>query len=184
MFGMTEEQVQPEERIQDAFATIIADALTYLIDRNSNNCDAVVPSSSLPTMALPELFVCTNPAGANNIAPLKWYVLRWVQYSRVSMPSYALALHYLDRLASDMHYQVTWNTIHKLLAVSLLLASKFLEDRCYSNSWFARVAGVSVESLNQLELAFLCIIGFNLRASEEDLRPYITSIEAVINNLC
>ena len=58
---------------------------------------------------------------------------------------------YLERLQMNINIY----NIHKLLLVSLLLSSKFLEDENYKNIYWARYGGISLIDLNKLEKFYL-----------------------------
>jgi hypothetical protein len=68
------------------------------------------------------------------------------------------AIIYLERL----NICVNKYNIHKLLLISLLLSSKFLEDIIFNNKYWARCGGVSLKTINRLEKIFLIKIKNNL----------------------
>ena len=49
-----------------------------------------------------------------------------------------------------------------MFLAALMVASKFLQDRTYSNRAWARISGLSVRELDILERIFLCTIQFDL----------------------
>ncbi|KAG1452911.1 hypothetical protein G6F56_007700 [Rhizopus delemar] len=55
---------------------------------------------------------------------------------------------------------------------SIVIASKFTSDIFYSNSRYAKVGGITLQELNQLELQFLFSVGFRLHVTLEDLQEY------------
>jgi len=68
------------------------------------------------------------------------------------------AIIYLERLQMNINIY----NIHKLLLVSLLLSSKFLEDENYKNIYWAKYGGISLIDLNKLEKLYLIKIKNNL----------------------
>lgn len=52
------------------------------------------------------------------------------------------------------------------------MASKFTSDIFYANSRYAKVGGIPLRELNQLELEFLFLIDFQLHIKLEDLQDY------------
>jgi hypothetical protein len=52
------------------------------------------------------------------------------------------------------------------------VASKFTSDIFYANSRYAKVGGIPLRELNQLELEFLFLIDFQLHVKLEDLQEY------------
>ncbi|KAI8063999.1 cyclin-domain-containing protein [Thamnidium elegans] len=55
---------------------------------------------------------------------------------------------------------------------SLVVASKFTSDIFYANSRYAKVGGIPLRELNQLELEFLFLIDFQLHIKLPDLQDY------------
>ena len=53
-------------------------------------------------------------------------------------------------------------TSHRIILISLMLASKLNDDICYCNKYWAHVGGVKLKSLNQIELAVLQLLNYNL----------------------
>ncbi|GJJ74182.1 hypothetical protein EMPS_06540 [Entomortierella parvispora] len=62
--------------------------------------------------------------------------------------------------------------IHRLLITSILVASKFSSDVFYPNVRYARVGGLPLSELNQLELEFLFLSQFELNTTETELQSY------------
>ena len=66
---------------------------------------------------------------------------------------------------------VTARMIHKMLAVSILVSYKFIEE---TTAWtlveFSKLAGVSTKELEQMELAFVIeMLGFEVSINSTDL---------------
>ncbi|KAF9964915.1 hypothetical protein BGZ70_005737, partial [Mortierella alpina] len=62
--------------------------------------------------------------------------------------------------------------IHRLLITSILVACKFSSDVFYPNVRYARVGGLPLSELNQLELEFLFLSQFELNTTEPELQTY------------
>ncbi|KAK0818842.1 cyclin-like protein [Friedmanniomyces endolithicus] len=80
-----------------------------------------------------------------------------------------LSMHYLnDRVA---HFPETVSTsenqIYRLLAVSLILGSKFLDDNTFINRSWSDVTAIKVSELNQLEVNWLQLIQWELHVDPE-----------------
>ena len=50
----------------------------------------------------------------------------------------------------------------RMLLTSILTAIKYNEDDFYSNTYYAKVGGISLQEINSLESEFLGLIDFNL----------------------
>ena len=57
-----------------------------------------------------------------------------------------------------------------------MVAAKYFDDVYYTNTFYAEVGGISVNEINNLEVDFLCRIGFNLFVSTEEFRQYYKDI--------
>jgi len=68
------------------------------------------------------------------------------------------AIIYLERLQIDINIF----NIHKLLLISILISSKFVEDENYKNKYWSRIGGISILTLNKLEALYLVKIKYNL----------------------
>ncbi|KAG1450168.1 hypothetical protein G6F46_003291 [Rhizopus delemar] len=71
---------------------------------------------------------------------------------------------------------IYFDRITKLLITSLVIASKFTSDVFYSNSRYAKVGGIPLQELNQLEIQFLFFLDFQLYVTLEDLQGYANQL--------
>lgn len=62
--------------------------------------------------------------------------------------------------------------------ISCLIALKFNEDIIFNNLEFAKIGGIEVTELNQMEIAFLNMIDFNLIVSKTCFSEYL---EIIVN---
>jgi len=60
--------------------------------------------------------------------------------------------------------------IHRLLIIGIMIAAKFYSDIFFTNSHYAKVGGLPVLELNQLEIEFLLINDFDLHISVEEIQ--------------
>lgn len=51
---------------------------------------------------------------------------------------------------------------NRLLITSIMLATKFFDDRYYNNEYYAKVGGIGNQEINLLERDFLQLINFRL----------------------
>lgn len=93
---------------------------------------------------------------------------KWVHsvLSATRLPSATilLSLHYLSerfRLHPDS-IPAGENQIYRLLAVSLILGSKFLDDNTFVNKSWSDVTSIRVKELNALEMKWLSLISYHL----------------------
>mmetsp|Transcript_18458 Transcript_18458/g.24111 ORF Transcript_18458/g.24111 Transcript_18458/m.24111 type:complete len:387 (+) Transcript_18458:164-1324(+) len=88
----------------------------------------------------------------------------------VGFRSILMSLVYLDRIATKiLNFEITSLNVHRLFAVSMLLGAKFSEDYIIANNYWAEVAGISIDELNELESKFCSHLGFSLFVSDEEV---------------
>ncbi|KAG2273051.1 hypothetical protein Bca52824_067606 [Brassica carinata] len=100
------------------------------------------------------------------------YTERVYRYARCSpacfVAAFAYILRYLERpVGTSMTHRLTSLNVHRLLITSLLVASKFLDRKCYNNAYYAKIGGVSTEEMNRLERTFLFDLDFRLNITTE-----------------
>ncbi|EON65041.1 hypothetical protein W97_04276 [Coniosporium apollinis CBS 100218] len=66
--------------------------------------------------------------------------------------------------------------IHRLVIAGVTCASKFFSDVFYTNSRYAKVGGLPLAELNQLELQFLLLNDFRLAVPLEEMEAYGTML--------
>jgi hypothetical protein len=54
-----------------------------------------------------------------------------------------------------------------MLLTAQVIASKYLDDFYFKNSYYANVGGIPLQMLNQLEIEFLTLINFNSYIEQE-----------------
>ncbi|KAG0024758.1 hypothetical protein BGZ81_007604 [Podila clonocystis] len=67
-------------------------------------------------------------------------------------------------------FKINSFNIHRLLITCLMVAAKFTSDLFYSNARYAKVGGLSLPELNQLELEFLFTTRFELNVKVDELQ--------------
>ena len=93
----------------------------------------------------------------------KW-VHQVLSATRLPSATILLSLHYLnDRVANFPESVASGeNQIYRLLAVSLILGSKFLDDNTFINRSWSDVTAIKVSELNVLEIEWLKLIKYEL----------------------
>ncbi|CAN6235861.1 unnamed protein product [Urochloa humidicola] len=117
---------------------------------------------------------------------LRAFLERFSRYARVSPAVYVVAYAYLDRLrrggAGGRVVRVVRANAQRLLTAAILVASKFVEDRNYSNSHFAAVGGLAAAELAALELDFLFLMEFRLNVCTTVFRSYCRHLEREVSH--
>ena len=87
----------------------------------------------------------------DSVITLEDYLDRLVKGLGITNTVMICAIIYLERLQADINIF----TIHKLMLLSLLLSSKFVEDENYKNKHWSSFGGISLSMLNRLEKIYL-----------------------------
>jgi hypothetical protein len=114
---------------------------------------------------------------------LRAFLERFSRYAHVSAQVYVVAYAYLDRLRrGDAGVRVVRANAQRLLTAAILVASKFVEDRNYKNSYFAAVGGLSAAELSALELDFLFLMQFRLNVCASVFQSYCRHLERKVSH--
>lgn len=101
----------------------------------------------------------------------KNYLFMIFSYLPMCLNTYIAAFIYIDRFYSSGISPTDFN-IHKVILVSVLLASKFHEDQSPDNHFFAYVGGIHLKELNLIESDFLNSIDYKLHIEESFFEEY------------
>ncbi|CAH7669010.1 cyclin-domain-containing protein [Phakopsora pachyrhizi] len=117
------------------------------------------------------------------------YLMRILKYCPTTNQVFLSAIVYLDRLSSRIRLKGhasantdgkrhrhgfvvdSWN-VHRYLIACLTASSKFLSDVFYTNSRYAKVGGLPLEELNELEVKFLLMNDFRMMIKLEEMVWY------------
>ena len=100
------------------------------------------------------------------------YIERILKYSRIEESTLILSLIYIDKVCEVNNLLLTEFNIHRIIFTSLLVSIKYNEDEYYSNSFYAKVAGLSLREVNMLENEFLKMMDFKLFVNDETFVKY------------
>jgi hypothetical protein len=113
---------------------------------------------------------------------LREFLERFSRYAEVSPQVYVVAYAYLDRLRrGSAGVRVVRTNAQRLLTAAILVASKFVEDRNYKNSYFAAVGGLGAVELGALELDFLFLMQFRLNVCVTVFQSYCRHLEREVS---
>lgn len=59
----------------------------------------------------------------------------------------------------------------------MVVAAKFLDDRVFSNAYYARIGGVTTQELNGMEREFLKLMSYKLRVKPALVESYCKALE-------
>ncbi|KAG1672135.1 hypothetical protein FOA52_001723 [Chlamydomonas sp. UWO 241] len=140
--------------------------------------DAAGEITSSPTHGEQERNMSFNGVRAPAIS-LEAYLNRIAQFTKCSPACFVAAVAYIAALYQrDPGLAPCTLNVHRLLLVSLLLANKLYDDKRYSNSFWARVGGITLTEINALELKMMHLLEFRLLVSPELARRYLRQLQA------
>ncbi|CCM03987.1 uncharacterized protein FIBRA_06143 [Fibroporia radiculosa] len=114
---------------------------------------------------------------------LEGYLTRIHKYCPASNEVFVSLLVYLDRMtrlakeACGKAFPIDMYNIHRLIIAGVTVASKFFSDVFYTNSRYAKVGGLPLAELNQLELQFLLLNDFHLTISCEEMEYFTKMVD-------
>ncbi|KAG2200647.1 hypothetical protein INT47_005803 [Mucor saturninus] len=137
---------------------IVSDLLESMLKANNQ-----IPNTQITyfhSRAVPSITVLT-------------YLTRIHKFAPFTNEALLSILIYFDAIAKlENGFTINSYNIHRLLITSIVVASKFTSDIFYANSRYAKVGGIPLRELNQLELEFLFLIDFQLHVTLENLQAY------------
>ncbi len=107
------------------------------------------------------------------------YLERLISHTKMEISTLILILIYIDKICKNNKFRLNYFNIHKLIVTSMLVSIKYNEDDYFSNSFYAKVGGVSITELNHLEYEFLSLIDFELYVDEDLFSKYSNYILSV-----
>ncbi|KAI8357831.1 hypothetical protein EDC96DRAFT_576501 [Choanephora cucurbitarum] len=114
----------------------------------------------------------------NSVVPLRTFIQEVLKRSRTTYSTLQTALFYLFRSKPEivmylakMRHQSCWEDAYvscgrRMFLASLVVASKFVQDKTYRNSAWAKIAGLPVSEVNAAERIFLNMIDHRLYISQ------------------
>lgn len=112
------------------------------------------------------------------------FVERLLRYLPATKELFVVGLIYLDRaLAADPQLRITATNVHRLYFAAMVVASKFFDDYFLANSSTARIAGLTLKDLRDLEVDFLAGVSFSLYVDDALYRAYLEPFEQLVGLL-
>ncbi|KAJ1757431.1 cyclin-like protein interacting with PHO85 [Coemansia sp. RSA 2523] len=114
---------------------------------------------------------------------LETYISRILKYCPCQNEVFLALIVYMQQLIDRCGrrrapFTVDAYSIHRLVITAVTIGSKWFSDVFFTNSRYAKVGGLSVAELNNLELQFLSIIDFDLNVRPETLQAMGTDLFA------
>lgn len=146
--------------MESSLVPVLSYILTKMVERN----DKVPLNSSKRTVF---------HADKAPLISLPRYLERVLSFAPCSNSCFIIALIYIDRIIQN-HSDFILNSlsVHRMLITSVMLATKFFDDETFNNLYYAKVGGLQISELNQLEEKFLMLIDFSLTIQSDLFERY------------
>lgn len=146
--------------------TSIANVLIEIIQENSTTSNAsYIKKDFFFSKQIPKI-------------SLEDYIKRIVTLSNIEIPTLISSIMYIDRLCERNTYVLCNNNIHRIFLSAIVVSAKINEDRHVSSGDFAKIGGVSIEEMNNLEYKFCSYLDYNLYISQEYYDKYFTFFQS------
>ncbi|KAI6033205.1 cyclin-domain-containing protein [Pisolithus orientalis] len=148
----------------DNLALLIADMLERLMAHNDQIPLLAESLTRFHSRAVPSINVLD-------------YLRRIIKFTKVEKTCLLLTLHYVDQIcARTPLFTLSSLTCHRFIIASITVCNKGLCDTFCTNSFYARVGGIPVSELNDLEREFLRMIDWRLTCTREVLQEYYINL--------
>jgi hypothetical protein len=128
-------------------------------------------------ICLADIDVLRSVQPGSSVSPaFRKFVLQILSSTRLPSSTIFLALHYLltrmTMLSNHGQHKSSSGQVYRMLTISLLLGSKFLDDNTFQNRSWSEVSGLAVSELNKLEMEWLVAIDWKLHVDIPDDPSY------------
>ncbi|KAI9350909.1 cyclin-domain-containing protein, partial [Obelidium mucronatum] len=129
------------------------------------------------------------PNGCVKVLPLKVFIQEILRRSKTSFSTLQLALFYIVRLRNELAKDSAQSQDglpicgRRMFLTALILASKYLQDRNYSNKAWSKISGLSVLEINSNEFKFLSLIDYELFVGHETFANWTALLMAKTQQL-
>ena len=136
---------------------IVADILEEIVKDNEKNDENESNKSDSNESAIISVFTSNKTPQIS----IKKYLTRIMKYSKPETSTVIICLIYIDKICENSTLQLSIYNIHRIILSCMILALKYNEDDYYSNKYYAKVGGISLKELNELEYNIMVLLQFN-----------------------
>ncbi|KAL8495548.1 hypothetical protein ACS0TY_019616 [Phlomoides rotata] len=162
---------------QDSNTPLVISVLASLIERTLARNERIAKNCKW-ALSKARVFDCNETPDMT----VQSYLERIFRYTRAGPSVYVVAYVYIDRFC-QLHpeFRIGARNVHRLLITTIMVASKYVEDMNYRNSYFARVGGLSTNEMNRLEVEFLFLMKFKLHVNVSVFEGYCSHLEREVS---
>lgn len=101
------------------------------------------------------------------------FIDRIVEYTDISKSTFAYSFALIEKfLLKNPKYVLSSNNYFLLLLISVVVSLKIQEDCIYNNQVYAKIGGITLSKINELEKSFLDSLEFRVYITEEELTKF------------
>ncbi|KAK9452880.1 hypothetical protein V1511DRAFT_448655, partial [Dipodascopsis uninucleata] len=149
--------------------------LTSVVERREVFVESLVDTAAILIESLWPSATCEDRSVAEaQILPLRTFIEETLRRSRTSYSTLQVALYYLvlirplvKNLSGLSEELVALQCGRRSFLTSLMLASKYLQDKNYSAKAWSKISGLSTSEINANEIAFLKAVNWKIHISED-----------------
>ena len=112
--------------------------------------------------------------------PINNYLSRIERYSEIEKNTLIIALIYIDKFCQISNIILTPFNVHRILFCAILTSIKYNEDQIYEFKYYAKIAGISIKELQELESEFLDSLNFSLYVDNDLFLQYQTYLYKLV----
>ena len=109
------------------------------------------------------------------------YINRIYKGTKMNISTLILSIIYIDRFCETNGYILSLNNVHRILLAACLLSLKFNEDVNIDAQYYANIAGVPINDLNNLECYLYVKLKFSLFVEHDFYQKYFEYFSKSIN---
>jgi hypothetical protein len=147
---------------------IVADILEEIVKDNEKNNENELNRSDSNESAIISVFTSNKTPQIS----IKKYLTRIMKYSKPETSTVIICLIYIDKICENSSLQLSIYNIHRIILSCMILALKYNEDDYYSNKYYAKVGGISLKELNELEYNIMVLLQFNFFVDDITYEKY------------
>ena len=94
-----------------------------------------------------------------------------------------IVVYYMKLKVENRQFNFDSLMMHRFIAAVICVSSKFTSDFFYSNSYYAKVCGISPVEMNVLEVEFLLLMKWQVGYTAEELQEAIHALKSIDCNV-
>ena len=102
------------------------------------------------------------------------FLIRVVTYSKIELSTLLSMYIYAMRLITRNEFVLRYSNVYKLLLGACVLSVKFNEHKKFPFSYYAKIGGMTVSELSEVEFSIYTRLNFELFVNEDELNESVS----------